>query len=388
MPQPTGAETLPTNHKLYGLDFLRAIAITLVFLYHYGRMFPHPEWTNSISHFGWTGVDLFFVLSGYLIASQLFAKIDQGKKISLKEFFIKRFFRIIPGYLLVVSVYFLFPFVHEREALAPLWKYLSFTQNLGLDLRYHGTFSHAWSLCIEEQFYLFLPLILVALVYFKAVKKGFTLLFILFLLGFAARLYSWYTLVAPFADTDEFYICWYKWIYYPTWNRLDGLLIGVLLAGIFQFKPKLKAWIQANGHLLFAMSMAILTASYFLCADQASFNASIFGFPLVAIGYGLLVASAISPAGFLYKIKSPGIISIATFSYSIYLTHKIVIHLTQEQFSKLPVSKEGNLMFVICISTSILVAFAMHRLIEKPCASLRNKLLSSLYSGRKESAIL
>jgi len=48
MPQPTGAETLPPNHKLYGLDLLRAIAITLVFLYHYVRMFPHPEWTNSI----------------------------------------------------------------------------------------------------------------------------------------------------------------------------------------------------------------------------------------------------------------------------------------------------------------------------------------------------
>lgn len=48
MPQSTGAETLADNHKLYGLGFSRAIAITLVFLYHYSRMFPHPEWTNSI----------------------------------------------------------------------------------------------------------------------------------------------------------------------------------------------------------------------------------------------------------------------------------------------------------------------------------------------------
>ncbi len=388
MPQPNGSETLSTNHKLYGLDFLRAIAITLVFLYHYGRMFPHPEWTNSISHFGWTGVDLFFVLSGYLIASQLFAKIDQGKKISLKEFFIKRFFRIIPGYVLVVALYFLFPSFREREALAPLWKYLSFTQNLGLDLRYHGTFSHAWSLCIEEQFYLILPLLLLALVYFKAVKKGFALLFILFLLGFAARLYSWYTLVAPFADADEFWIYWYKWIYYPTYNRLDGLLIGVLLAGVFQFKPKLKAWIQANGNLLFAMSLVILITCYFLCYDQASFNASIFGFPLVAIGYGLLVASAISPTGFLFNIKTPGIISIATFSYSIYLTHKIVIHLTQEQFSKLHISKEGNLMFVICILVTLLIAFIMNRIIEKPCINLRNKLLLFLSNRKKKSAML
>lgn len=121
------------DKKLYGLDHLRAFAIIFVFLFHYGRLFPHPEWTNTISKFGWSGVDLFFVLSGYLIASQLFQKITQYKEISLKEFFIKRFFRIIPAYLVVVAVYFCFPLVRERESLTPLWKYLTFTQNIGLD---------------------------------------------------------------------------------------------------------------------------------------------------------------------------------------------------------------------------------------------------------------
>ena len=159
------------NNRLFGLDHLRALAIILVFVYHYGRLFPHPEWTNSISKFGWTGVDLFFVLSGYLIASQLFAKIAQERKISFKEFFLKRFFRIIPAYIVVVTTYFLFPSFREREALAPLWKYLTFTQNLGLDAVRQGTFSHAWSLCIEEQFYFFFPMILITLVYFKGIKK-------------------------------------------------------------------------------------------------------------------------------------------------------------------------------------------------------------------------
>jgi peptidoglycan/LPS O-acetylase OafA/YrhL len=55
----------------------------------------------------------------------------------------------------VVALYFCFPYVREREALAPLWKYLTFTQNLELDISSQGTFSHAWSLCIEEQFYSF-----------------------------------------------------------------------------------------------------------------------------------------------------------------------------------------------------------------------------------------
>lgn len=57
------------HNKLWGLDHLRALAIILVFFFHYGRLFPHPEWTTTLGKFGWTGVDLFFVLSGYLISS-------------------------------------------------------------------------------------------------------------------------------------------------------------------------------------------------------------------------------------------------------------------------------------------------------------------------------
>src|SRR5664279_3269563 len=114
MPASRGKETTKEFNKLFGLDHLRALAIIFVFLFHYGRLFPHPGWTNSISQFGWTGVDLFFVLSGYLISSQLFEKMQEEKKLSFWEFFLKRFFRIIPAYLVVVALYFLFPSARER----------------------------------------------------------------------------------------------------------------------------------------------------------------------------------------------------------------------------------------------------------------------------------
>ncbi|WP_374462437.1 acyltransferase family protein [Chryseobacterium sp.] len=82
------------SERLYGLDHLRAIAILLVLMYHY-RAFKHPGWIDSIGKFGWTGVDLFFVLSGYLISGQLFKEIRNKGAISLKTFYIKRFFRLI-----------------------------------------------------------------------------------------------------------------------------------------------------------------------------------------------------------------------------------------------------------------------------------------------------
>ncbi len=361
------------SHKLHGLDHLRAFAIIFVFFFHYGRLFPHSEWTNTVSAFGWTGVDLFFVLSGYLIASQLFRKIAQQNTISLKEFFIKRFFRIIPAYVVVVAIYFLLPFTHERESLAPLWKYITFTQNIGLDVRTQGTFSQAWSLCIEEQFYFFLPLLLLLLVFFNSIKKGFWILIALFLIGFFIRYYTYQHLFTPL--TDESWLNWYKWIYYPTWTRLDGLLVGVSIAVLLEFKPNLSRRILNYGNLLFISGLVIFAANYFVCADEESLVATVFGFPLVAIGYGFIVLSALSAKCFLHKYASKITTQIATLSYGIYLIHKIVIHVTQTQFSKLNIAGDSNIMFIICVTTVIIASFILNETVEKPFLKLRKKIL-------------
>ena len=361
--------------KLYGLDHLRAFAIGFVFLFHYGRMFPHPEWTNAVSKFGWTGVDLFFVLSGFLISSQLFATIASHETISFKTFFIKRFFRIIPVYLFTLSLYFLFPIVREREALAPLWKYLTFTQNIELDLRTQGTFSHAWSLCIEEQFYLLLPIVLMILAHFKLIKKGFFLLIVLFVSCFLVRLYSWNALVLLYKQMDDYWAYWYKWIYYPTYCRLDGLLVGVAVAAIVQFAQKIHCWVNRFVYWVLGLGIAILVIAYYVCVDQESFIASIWGFPLVSLGYGLLVWVAVCPASLLYKLNSKLSAGVASLSYSIYLIHKIVIHLTQDIFSTYQIEKDGNPMFIICIGTTLVAAFLMRLLIEKPFMKWRDYIL-------------
>jgi peptidoglycan/LPS O-acetylase OafA/YrhL len=372
----SGAAGKATASKLYGLDHLRTLAIVLVLVFHYAALFPHPAWLEAISKFGWTGVDLFFVLSGYLIASQLFYQIAQQQTISLKTFFLKRFFRIIPAYLVVVGIYFCFPYVHEREALAPLWKYLSFTLNLGLDLRTQGTFSHAWSLCIEEQFYFFLPLILIGLVHFKLLKKGFWLLITLFIAGFAIRYYAYNNFVLPHIEEEYGWANWYRHIYYPTYCRLDGLLAGVGIAALLQFRPAIKERLLQYGNALLLLSIAILTAAYILCIDQESFEATVFGFPLVSIGYGVMVLGAVSPNSFLYKYGAVGTSTIAALSYAFYLTHKFVIHITQDQFVKLGIAKDSNSMLLVCIVTMFIVAMAMRQIIEKPFLKLRDKVLA------------
>ncbi|WP_410493106.1 acyltransferase family protein [Chryseobacterium sp. P1-3] len=85
------------SERLYGLDHLRSLAIILVLMYHY-RAFKHPDWIDHIGQFGWTGVDLFFVLSGFLISSQLFKEMEDKGNLHLKTFYIKRFFQDYPSF--------------------------------------------------------------------------------------------------------------------------------------------------------------------------------------------------------------------------------------------------------------------------------------------------
>jgi peptidoglycan/LPS O-acetylase OafA/YrhL len=363
-----------TNQKFYGLDHLRALAIILVFLFHY-YILTHgePSWLPDLASFGWTGVDLFFVLSGFLISLQLFTQVKAGQKISFKVFFLKRAFRIIPAFLVTIALYFCIPFFREKESLPPLWKFLTFTQNLGLDLRTNGTFSHAWSLCVEEHFYLFLPLILILLQSTRFFAKAYWLLITLFVLGFLTRTYSYNALYLPQSEQAYSWAQWYKYIYYPTYNRLDGLLVGVGIAAIYRFLPGCWNRLSRYGNLFLVTGLLILTGAYFLCEQQQTFYASVWGFPLIALGYGCLLTGAVSPGSILYKWNSKATTFMATLSYAIYLTHKGVISMTNRLLDDFEL--DANLVFFISIITCVLFAYLLHRLVEKPFMRLRNKLV-------------
>jgi peptidoglycan/LPS O-acetylase OafA/YrhL len=362
------------HKRFYGLDYLRALAITYVFLFHYFILSNgQPEWLPAFAKFGWSGVDLFFVLSGFLISSQLFAQIKKEQQLSFKIFFVKRVFRIIPAYLITLALYFCIPMFRERDSLPPLWKFLTFTQNIGLNLKDYGTFSHAWSLCVEEHFYLFLPLILLLLQLTDSMKRSYWLLIALFAFGFLIRLYSYNNLYLPNTASDFPWMYWYKYVYYPTYNRLDGLLSGVAIAGMYQFYPAAWSKISNYGNLLFILSLLVLIVAYFICYDQQTFVASIYGFTVASIGYGLLVTAAISPSCFLYKWSSKLTSFIATLSFAIYLIHKGVIHITHLLLKDYQI--EGNAMLLICIVTCIFFAYLVNIIIEKPFIKLGRQLI-------------
>ncbi|RYY63900.1 MAG: acyltransferase [Chitinophagaceae bacterium] len=363
------------HQKFYGLDHLRALAIILVFLSHYDMLgLNNPAWLEKVALFGWTGVDLFFNLSGFLIASQLFAQIKQGQLISFKTFFLKRFFRIVPAYLAIVAVYFCIPYFREKKGLADLWRFLTFTQNFGLDLSKTRAFTHSWSLCVEEHFYLALPLLLILFQKLQWLKKGWWSLILLFLTGFVTRLYGYEHFYEPVSGQNNSWPVWYQYIYYPTYNRLDGLLAGVSIAAIYQFLPGLWNRMAKQSYWFFVGGLLLLTVAWFLCEEQHTFEASVFGFPLVSTGYACLLIASISPNNFLYQWNSRVTRFIATLSYAIYLTHKGVIHMTQEWFKKMDM--EPHLLMLINIGTCIAFALLLHWIVEKPFMKFRNRVLN------------
>src|SRR6266700_6550593 len=206
-----------------GLDLLRALAIVVVVIYHaalFGFKLP-----GRVDRFDWIGVDLFFVLSGYLIGGQLLAPLARDRPIKLGRFFARRALRIMPAYFLVLAIYFLLPSWREYPEMSqPLWKFLLSIQNIAL----HGgtAFSHAWSLSVEDQCYLALPFIL--LVLFRRLRDAMILSCVIVVGGVLLRAF----LAAQNPSVDGGGVSFrgfQAWIYYPTWTRLDPLVFGVAL---------------------------------------------------------------------------------------------------------------------------------------------------------------
>lgn len=370
-----GLESIPSkDFHLNGLDHLRALAIFFVFLFHYQVLFLHPRWVELIGKYGWIGVDLFFVLSGYLISSGLFKEIKAVQDFSWKNFILKRIFKIFPPFLLVLGVYFFFPITHEKESLAPLWKYLSFTQNFGLNAHTQGTFSHAWSLCVEEQFYLFFPFLLYLFLRLKKWKWVPFLLVSIILLGIFVRGYSYLEFCKGLENTDEFGTLWTQYIYYPTYCRLDGLVFGIGLSAIWNFLPKTEARIKRLGNWIGVFTFLVFALVPIFNLEN-DLSGSLFAFPLIDLSMASLVSIALCPSTWLYKISSSLTRFFSKISYSMYLVHKITIHLVQGPFNFLHLNPNGNAMFLLCLLITVFISFLMYQALEIPFLNWRNKLI-------------
>jgi len=349
-----------------GLDLLRAIAILWVLLFHgmtEGLGAPLP----AIGKLGWMGVDLFFVLSGYLIGSQLLKEYAAGQTPAIGTFYLRRAFRILPAYWVVLAFYSLLPTFREAEGLQPAWQFLTFTENFLIDYQHNRAFSHAWSLCVEEHFYLVLPLLVWALMRRPSWKTTAAVCAAIFAAGMILRSYVWLHHVGIPNHRQGAYV---ELIYYPTIMRLDGLLAGVVLAAIRWFRPGLWQKAMDNPYRLLALGIGSLAVAIWVARDRFNFAASVFGFPMIAVSLALIVAACVSDKCILGRIRIPGAESIATVTFSLYLSHKMTWHVLKTFWPEL-VNAGGLPSFCAFAGSAFLVGSVLFFLVERPFLQLR-----------------
>jgi peptidoglycan/LPS O-acetylase OafA/YrhL len=308
------------------------------------------------------GVDLFFVLSGYLIGHQLLEPLSRGEPLRFGAFYLRRAFRILPVFFTVLAIYELFPAWREAPGMQPAWQFLTFTLNLLIDYRHNQAFSHAWSLCVEEHFYLLFPL----LAWWLARRSSRTLV-----IGSAMFVVVTGLLLRGYASLHG--KDWLESIYYPTWTRLDGLLAGVLLATIQAWRPDWWIAMQRRANLLACAGMVLVGAAIWLFRDKTAFAASVFGFPLLALGLALLVATAAGNASWLGRWRIPGAGWIAGISYSLYLSHKLALHAVHDALPRWP-AVHGPAAFAAYALAIIAIGGLLHYAVERPFLHLRTRL--------------
>lgn len=362
--------------RIHGLDTLRAAAILLVMMYHYMVFVSNEPSFGLLSEIGWAGVDLFFVLSGYLIGNQIFSEMRTTGEFSLARFYARRALRTLPNYYFILAIYFLFPIAAGGNPLTPLWKFLTFTQNF--DLKSGSSFSHAWSLCIEEQFYVLLPLIaLLVLSRLKSVRGMWIVIAGTMMICACMR----------FLMLDKVGVdggLYRTYIYYSSWCRFDELLPGVALALVKNYHNLVwQDWTAKGGRNLI-VGLA-LTGFAFILFQSFNYDpvfgfsgfTTTFGYTILASGFGYLTLAALSSNSLLARIQIPGAAALAIWSYALYLVHKPLMNALIPVFKSSGLGVTGVLSITLMFVISILAAYFQFWCIETPFMRLRSRFFPS-----------
>lgn len=366
---------------LPGLDLLRAIAIVWVMVFHsflVGGLGADFAW---LSRFGWAGVDIFFVLSGFLIGSQVLQQLQRSGTLSLGGFYARRAWRILPAFAVVLALYVVFPALREVPGLQPWWQFATFTMNLLIDYERNPAFSHAWSLCVEEHFYLVFPLLALGLSRRASVARFLAICAAVLLLGIALRGAAW----LHFAALDPPRNWFIEEIYYPTWMRLDGLLMGVMLASLRVYRPQLWERLQEHANAWLLGGMLVCALAFWLFRERTGLLANTLGWPVLSFGLALLVFAGAGRRSLIGRWPVPGMGWLAAISYSLYLSHKIALHLVHVWVA--PSLPGLRVPLFLTYALAVLLAGALlHYVVERPFLRWRDRRLSTPAATASPSA--
>lgn len=380
----------PAKARVLQLDFLRGIAILLVIAGH--RVLssegagPFRPFVNCLYRIGWSGVDLFFVLSGFLIGGLLFKEVYTRGSLDVGRFIVRRLFKIWPSYyvylaLLALGIAFTsLPLIDYAGAPRSLIPNLLHIQNYTGARR-----SHTWSLSVEEHFYLFLPLLLLAVLprrrsEISSIPAIPIVAGIVMVSCLALRVLT-FKLHGRLPD-DQFNVTYL----YPTHLRIDSLFFGVLLAYLNQFHPHILAPVRRNPLVAILLGLALVSPMVLFQLTRVPFVYT-FGFTVLYLGYGaILMGLVYTPlqsgkiGQALQSLPGRAVAFIGFYSYPIYLWHVDGARMPmdwmvkQGLFNPVPGPLRWLIVLILYTALATLVGVIMGRLVEKPALAVRDRL--------------
>lgn len=369
-----------SNNRIYGLDILRALAILFV-VYGHSIPFVIKVWPKK-----WLtipvldGVSIFFVLSGFLIGGILIKSFEKKKPTfsMLWNFWIRRWFRTLPNYFLVFGLLFIAQgLILNKTNFNEAWWYLFFAQNLYYSHTHF--FPEAWSLSVEEWFYILIPFSLFFLRKLKLNVKRSTLVLIVALLLFSI-LFRYYKLY----EMDQVgFKQWDNLFRKQVFTRLDSIMFGVLGAWFsFYFKD---LWLRSR-KFLFVLGILLLVVHkamiYFRLDLGLGYNAyyCVWSFSLISVAtlFCIPVVSEYKKgSGRLFRVLT----RISLISYSMYLVNLTLVQelILRAMYKIWPVELFAEMpliYFGLCWFFTISISVLLYKYFEVPTTKLREKWAS------------
>lgn len=366
------------------LDGLRGVSSIGVLVFHCAIWLPAalpdsyralPAWMLAFWHQTWWGVDVFFVLSGFLIGRILLRRLQKGA-LGFRSFYARRSFRIFPVYYLVltVSVFalshipswnILFRSNGWEQVQSGSWANYLYVSNYFYGMQLPNAMTWGWSLCVEEHFYLVLPALL-ALVF--RLLKGSGRMLVLLPFAFAPVLFRWGEYVKHPADSG------FYWIHPLSHTHGEGLAIGVLIAYTYVFHHatvlrvvrRLGPWTWLLGVACIGIAMrwgGLRTPGYFPVVWQYFF---------VALGSALVLLNGLYlDNGFTRFLAWRGWIPLARMSYCTYLIQMYVIFFMLAWWPRTVYGVTGSTVSffafsAVCMLLSSIIAGTIYLLLERP----------------------
>ncbi len=361
-------------NRIYGLDILRALAILFVILGHSSFLVP-DEVGHYLLNFTLDGVNIFFVLSGFLIGGILLKQLNENKINSklLGNFWIRRWFRTLPNYLLVLIILLILNILFTPYFEWQNYKsYFIFSQNLFS--KHPGFFPEAWSLSIEEWFYLLIPILLFGLI--KLFKISIKNSFLISALGIIISVTFFRYFRFDSLDIEEM-STWGRMLRKQVFTRLDSIMFGVIGAYILYYYPKL--W-NKNKLPLLLLGIILLVSVKLNPMGFENFGLyhCVFSFSLTSIGTLLLLpflSSLKTGKGLVFKTLT----YTSLISYSMYLVNLTLVQkwiLGNLNWTWL---QNYNESLFLCIQFSLfwilvyLISILLYKYFELPTMKLRER---------------